>query len=152
MTGNQATDLRAKKRRGEQLGFTLLEALVAMVLISGIGVSLFAWINTELESGARLQEANARTDATVNALEFMESVNPMLKPEGRVGLNAFGLSWQAREITEPMDGVSYPQGISLYRLAMYETSVTLARPDGSAWFVFPLQQVGYKRVRDNKSF
>ena len=31
-------------------GFTLLEAIVAMVLISAMGGALFAWINTELQA------------------------------------------------------------------------------------------------------
>jgi len=88
-----------------QRGFTLLEAVVAMVLISGAGAALFAWINSELGALARVQ-----------------------------------------------DGVSYPRGVSLYQLALYDNYVTVQQTDGTRWFDFTLRQVGYKRVREIKFF
>jgi general secretion pathway protein I len=138
--------------RSAQRGFTLLEAIVAMVLISTLGGALLSWLNTEIVSLGRMQDSSARAEATANAVEFMENVNPMLRPEGKVSFAAFGLAWQARATTPIQDGTSYPQGIGLYQLAMYDTTVQLAHGDGSEWFKFTLAQVGYKRVRDNKPF
>jgi general secretion pathway protein I len=133
-----------------QSGFTLLEAVVAMVLISGAGAALFSWINSELGSVSRLQQSNARAEAMVNAMEFMHTVNPMLTPEGKASFAAYRLTWKAEEITQVQDGLSYPRGISLYQLALYDTPVRVINPDGTPWFDFTLRQVGYKRVRDNK--
>lgn len=133
-----------------QSGFTLLEAVVAMVLISGAGAALYSWINTELGSVARLQQSNARAEAIVNVLELMHTVNPMLTPEGTVSFAAYRLTWKATEVAPVQDGVSYPTGVSLYQLALYDTLVRVGNPDGSAWFEFTLRQVGYKKVRDNK--
>ncbi len=146
--------MRAWRRRGprRQRGFSLLEAIVAMVLISSMGGALFAWINTELQALERTQDANTRAEAMVNAVEFMEAVNPMLTPQGKAPFASLELAWEAKASTPVRDGVSYPQGISLYQLAMYDTQVRVAHPDGSPWFEFTLQQVGYKRVRDNKPF
>lgn len=123
-----------------------------MVLISGAGTALFSWINTELGSVARLQRSNARAEAMVNVLELMHTVNPMLTPEGAVSFAAYRLTWMAREVTPVQDGVSYPTGISLYQLALYDTLVRVINPDGTPWFDFTLRQVGYKKVRDNKQF
>ena len=144
--------VRAVRRAGRQRGFSLLEAIVAMVLISSMGGALFAWINTELQALERTQDANTRAEAMVNAVEFMEAVNPMITPQGKAPLAGMELSWEAKASTPVRDGVSYPQGISLYQLALYDTQVRVAHPDGSPWFEFTLQQVGYKRVRDNKPF
>ncbi len=135
-----------------QRGFSLLEAVVAMVLISGTGAALFSWINTELASVSRLQQSNARAEALANVLELMHTVNPMLTPEGALSFAAFRLTWNAKAVTPIQDGVSYPQGISLYQLALYDTMVRVNNPDGTLWFDFTLRQVGYKRVRDNKAF
>lgn len=135
-----------------QNGFTLLEAVVAMVLISGAGAALFSWINTELDSVARLQQSNARAEAMVNVLELMHTVNPMLTPEGTVSFAAYRLTWTAREVTPMQDGLSYPRGISLYQLALYDTLVRVINPDGTPWFDFTLRQVGYKKVRNNQPF
>lgn len=133
-----------------QSGFSLLEAVVAMVLISGAGAALFSWINTELGSVARLQESNARAEALANVLELMQTVNPMLTPEGTRSFAAYSLSWKSNAVTDVQDGVSYPVGISLYQLAMYDTRVNINNRDGTLWFDFSLRQVGYKKVRDNK--
>ena len=135
-----------------QRGFSLLEAVVAMVLISGAGAALFSWINTELGSVSRLQQSNAKAEALVNVLELMHTVNPMLTPEGALSFAAYRLTWKAQEVTPVQDGLSYPRGISLYQLALYDTLVRVVNPDGTPWFDFTLRQVGYKRVRDNKAF
>ena len=135
-----------------QRGFSLLEAVVAMVLISGAGAALFSWINTELGSVSRLQQSNAKAEALVNVLELMTMVNPMLNPEGALSFAAYRLTWKAQEVTPVQDGLSYPRGISLYQLALYDTLVRVVNPDGTPWFDFTLRQVGYKRVRDNKAF
>lgn len=141
-----------KRRERHQHGFSLLEAIVALVLISSMGGALFAWINTELQALERTQVANARAEAMGNAVEFMEGVNPMLVSQGEATLAGLKLKWQATPTTPVRDGVSYPKGISLYQLALYDTLVHVSRADGDEWFEFTLQQVGYKRVRDNKPF
>ena len=71
-----------------QSGFTLLEAVVAMVLISSTGAALLVWINAELGSVSRLQQSNAQSEAMVNVLEFMQTVNPMLTPDGKASFTA----------------------------------------------------------------
>jgi general secretion pathway protein I len=135
-----------------QRGFSLLEAVVAMVLISGAGAALFSWINSELASVSRLQQSNAKAEAMVNVLELMHTVNPMLTPEGTASFAAYRLTWNAKAVTPVQDGLTYPRGISLYQLALYDTLVRVDNPDGMPWFDFTLRQVGYKRVRDNKPF
>ena len=130
----------------------MLEAVVAMVLISGIGAALFAWINSELSALGRVQQSDARAEAMVNAVEYMHTVNPMLTPEGRAAMAGYTLAWKAKAVTAVQDGVSYPRGVSLYQLALYDNYVTVQQADGSRWFDFTLRQVGYKRVREYKFF
>ena len=123
-----------------------------MALISGAGAALLSWINSELGSVSRLQQSNARAEALVNVMEFMHTVNPMLKPEGKATFAVYQLTWKAKEVTPVQDGLSYPRGMSLYQLALYDTAVRVTNPDGTLWFDVTLRQVGYKKVRDNKPF
>lgn len=132
----------------KQLGFTLIEAIVALVLIGTTGMALFGWINTNIITLNRVQETNAENAATINALEYMHSINPMISPEGQANLGSYRLSWKAEAATEPRDGANYPFGIGLYQLDMYQTKVTVQKADGQFWFTFALQQVGYKKVRE----
>lgn len=132
----------------KQLGFTLIEAIVALVLIGTTGMALFGWINTNITTLSRVQEINAEDAATINAVEYMSSINPMISPEGQANLGPYRLSWEAKSATGPRDGANYPYGTSLYQLGLYQTKITMQKADGQFWFAFTLQQVGYKKVRE----
>lgn len=134
--------------RNGQKGFTLIEAIVALVLLSTTGMALFSWINANMITLVRIQEINAENEATVNAVEYMNSINPMATPEGTTPVGSYQLRWKAQETTPPRDGAGYPYGTSLYQIAMYETQVTLEKPDGRPWVNFTIGQVGFKKVRD----
>lgn len=134
-------------RRKHQRGFTLIEAIVALVLIATTGMALFGWINSNIIALSRVQEQNSTNAATLNVVEYMYSINPMATPDGRADLGAYTLSWTSRAVADVVDGASYPIGISLYQLALYESKINVAKPDGQHWFDFTMQQVGYKKVR-----
>jgi general secretion pathway protein I len=131
----------------KQRGFTLIEAIVAMVLIAITGMALFSWINSNIITLNRVQEVNAANAATANALDYMNTINPRETPQGQVDLGAYRLAWSSQATTDTRDGVDYPYSISLFQLNLYRTKVTLQKPDGQFWFAFDLQQVGYKKVR-----
>ena len=113
-----------------------------MVLISGAGYALFGWINTNIMTLARIQETNARAEATQNILEYMDSVNPMLKPQGNTRLGAYKIRWDATPIS------LVQQGHGLYQLALYDTVVKADSGQSRPGFEFRVRQVGYKKVRE----
>jgi len=135
--------------RTRQAGFTLLEAIVALVLIGSAGLALFGWINGNIMALTRIHDVNARSEATANILEYMDRVNPMLTPEGAAPLGAYSIRWRSQAISNISEGVNYPRGQSLYQLALYSTAVLVKSAGDQAWFELKLQQVGYKRVRSN---
>ena len=137
-----------KCRSRKQHGFTLIEAIVALVLIATTGMALFSWINSNIITLNRVQEINAENAATINAVEYMHNVNPMASPEGQVDLGSYRLLWKAQATTDTRDGAGYPYGVGLYQLNLYQTKVTIQKPDGQFWLAFSLQQVGHKKVRE----
>lgn len=138
----------SSRQRARQSGFTLIEAIVALVLIATTGMAMFSWVNSNIITLNRVQESNAENAATLNVVEYMNNVNPMTSPEGKADLGAYRLNWKSEAATEPRDGASYPFSISLYQLAMYQTKISVQKSDGAFWFGFTLQQVGYKKVRE----
>jgi len=126
-----------------QTGFSLLEAVVAMVLISGAGYALFGWINANIMTLNSIRESNARAEATRNILEYMTDINPMSKPLGEASLGTYSFRWESKPAT------AIQEGISLYQLGLFETLIKIERGRGEQWFEFKLRQVGYKRVREN---
>jgi general secretion pathway protein I len=141
-----------KKRPGSaaskrQRGFTLLEAIVAMVLVGTAGMALFDWINVGMAGLNRVREANLRSEAMRNAVAHLDSLNPMLRPAGETDFGAYRVRWDARPLGEAQDALGYPQGIGLHQVALYETDVRIVDPDGRGWFDFRMRQVGYKQIR-----
>ncbi len=128
-------------------GFTLLEALVAMLLIATIGMATFDWINSSLGSLGRVQAHHLRQQAIRNALAFMEQVNPMEHPTGERKMGPYSIRWESR-LTEPAkDGSGYPAGISLYKLGLYDTHIRIDINEKNI-AEFDLRQVGYTQVRE----
>ena len=125
-----------------QAGFSLLEAVVAMVLISGVGYALFGWINTNIMTLTRIQETNARAEVTQNILEYMNSINPMKTPAGNARLGQVSLRWESKPITLVQDG------LGLYQLALYDTLVRVDSRESLPGFEFHFRQVGHKKVRE----
>jgi general secretion pathway protein I len=131
-----------------QRGFSLLEAIVALTLMSSVGLALFAWANTSRLTLLRVQDASERQEATLNAVEFMKLVNPMLEPKGSTPLGRVRLNWTSEPVTPPTEGLGFPSGASLYAVAVYRVTVTLDRDDLKEWHRFDFKQVGYKRIRE----
>ena len=135
----------------KQRGFTLLEAIVALVLIGTTGMALLAWMNTGLGAAARMQDASARGEALQNVLEQMQTVNPMRVPIGHAdfgtGAAGYRIDWNSQALTDPVDGVAFPQGLSPYQVALYRTHVQVSKPADPHWFDLDLKLVGYKQVR-----
>jgi general secretion pathway protein I len=130
-----------------QRGFTLLEAIVALALISTAGMALFAWVNSSIATLSRVEESSQRVAATRNTLQFMQTVNPMLAPSGEETLGDYRIRWQAEPIADTVDGANFPYGTSLYQFALYNTRIEVRGAPQKPDFTLDVKQVGYKRVR-----
>lgn len=122
-----------------------------MVILALAGMALFDWVNASVVSLRRVEDANARNEATTNAVEYMQSINPMLRPSGEMDLGRYRIAWRAQPTTAVIDSSQYPRGVGLYQLALFETVVRAYREgelaDAGLWFEFKMKQVGYKKVR-----
>ena len=132
----------------KQTGFTLLEAIVSLVLIATVGIALLDWINTNFMILQRVESVQTRTDAVRNALVFMETVNPLENQQGSEDVGMYQFSWSAEPVILPKDGVSPHGGYkSLYQIGLYDTTVEIKLKATNALIArFTLRQVGYKQT------
>jgi hypothetical protein len=129
-------------------GFTLLEGLVAIALLAGTMAAIFALVGGILNSAHRVGRSNETAQVTLNAMEAMTLVNPMLQESGKIDLGEYKVSWKSAAITPVSDGSGYPGGVSLYQLALYHSDIRVEAEQGRLLTAFKLRQIGYRRVRE----
>jgi general secretion pathway protein I len=84
-----------------QPGFTLLEVIVALVILSTSGLVLFGWISQNLATATRLRESQARSQLQLEGISWLAVINPAVEPEGERELGDLRLSWRTT-LVEPM--------------------------------------------------
>jgi len=128
--------------RGQE-GFALLEGLVAIALLAGTMVAIYALVGNILDSASRVGRSNQSVQITMNAIETMTAVNPMMQGSGKIDLGPYAVTWTSTSITPIID-----RGGSLYQIGLYNTEVRVEDQPGSVLANFTLRQIGYRRVRD----
>ena len=126
-----------------EAGFGLLEALVAIALLAGTMVAIFTLVAGILDSAHRVGRSNQEVQLTLNAIETMMAVNPMLQETGKLDVGPYTIGWTSTAVAPPLD-----LGGSLYRIALYDCDVRVVDAAGSELAQFKLRRVGYRRVRE----
>ncbi len=126
-------------------GFTLLEAIVALALVAGLGGAIFVWVNQSLASVNRVNEVYAELEARRNMAQWLRMLNPMVQPSGRRDFGDFVLEWSSKPLVGPVDQMGYPAGTGLYEVGLYEVRM-LWRGRGTE-IVDTRTLAGYRKVR-----
>lgn len=134
-----------------QKGFTLLEALVALVLIAVTLVPLYEWVGRSLGAAAKMADTTKQAEAQLAALAVISRINPLEQANGTSDAGPYRVRWQSTPKVEPVDNVAYPRGIGLFQVALYDVRAQVLK-DGAVWFEFQVDQVGYRRVRSPMVF
>lgn len=126
-------------------GFTLLEAIVALVIFAMGAFSLYGWLSTNLITLDRARSGSEALVIKQSALELLRDVNPMLTPSGEREAGALQVQWTAEEI-EPAKPSSFQVGgPGIYEVGLYQMQVTVR--DGTREIGrFSLRQMGYRLV------
>ena len=127
----------------QQKGFTLIEAIVALVLISLTGMAIFQWLNQSMANLRVLEREQSTTLTVQNALAYIKTINPMENPTGKAQVGNMQLEWESDLLEEPTKDMTQKGSITQYTFGLYQMDVTLTQTNQPK-FQFSVRQVGYK--------
>ncbi len=137
-----------KSQRYNNLGFTLLETMVALSLFAVIGGMLLSWLNTNLTAISRIEAAESRIHVLQNAREYLALKNPGIEPQGEILLGEHKVMWSSHPLTKATPVISNHAGREgSFKAQLFKTTVTIqgtTEPD----YVFVIEQIGYRQYRD----
>lgn len=138
---------RFRSVRLKQMGFSLLEMIAALTILTIGSVVLFSWLGQTMGQLNRFQLQEKESLAKLQAIDFLSTQNPALASEGKQVFDSFKMEWKSEPVAETRDAVSPTGGLGLYQISMYKVQVKTYDKSDRTWFEFPLRLVGYKQVR-----
>lgn len=130
-----------------QRGFTLLEAIVALTILSAALLGAYSWVSGNIQSLVKVRALALEEAAIKQALGVMESQDLATQPRGSYALRDFQVDWDAVPVEPVHPGRSTVGGIGLYDFTLYQVDLQVfAREQLIA--VPSLRMTQFQRVRE----
>ena len=126
-------------------GFTLLEAIVALVVFTMGAFALYGWLSTNVITLNRIRERQQIEIATHSALDLIRRSNQMQTPEGQRSVGELTVTWIARPVEPVRAGSSQTGEPTLFMVGLYDMDVRVMR-GGRELHAFQVRQVGWKQL------
>lgn len=133
------------QRRKRHAGFTLLEAIVALVIFSMGALALYSWLGVNLKTLDRVESRREAVALTRSALDQVRRVNPMETPRGRRKLGEILIEWESRPIEPERNAVSQLGFPTIFKVGLFAVQVRVSR-GATELERFQVRQVGYKQT------
>ena len=144
-----AVNSRCRTTSRIEKGFGLLEALVALVLLSSIGFAILAWVQQNLDTMQRMKGLYAEQAVRRQIVDLAKTINPMKDPTGEAVIDGKRFVWESVVAGDRISQSGYPQGIGLYDVALYRVTFSVFRPQESTpWLTESVDLVGRTQVRE----
>lgn len=127
-------------------GFTLLEAIVAMVIMASALLALYSWLSASTLSLNRARAQALALDDARSALELMDTINPSREPRGEVRLDALDIRWQTRSTSDLRPGMSSVGFPTQFDFQLHDLDVEVLR-DGRLVRSFTIRKTGWVVAR-----
>jgi len=124
-------------------GFTLIEAIVALVILGAAMAAFFDFLSGTMVGARRIEAASLAYDHRTNALEIATAINPMELPKGSLKLGPYHVDWTSTPIGDVRQSTRYPGGTGIFKVALYRMVFTF--PDDPGIAPVEITRLGYRR-------
>ncbi len=111
-----------------QRGFSLLEAMVAITILSSVSFAVFSWINQSARMLMRSDSVMVQERLVADLLTELEAIDLSSTPEGEMRRDDMRLIWKAQPI-DSRQGRTKAGDVGFYDHKLNEVSVTVFRSD-----------------------
>lgn len=126
-------------------GFTLLEAIVALVIFSMGVLALYSWLGVNIKTLSRVQERREVEALTSSAIDALRLVNPMENPRGRREIGQLVMQWDSKLVEPARNAVNQTGLPTIFQVGLYSVDVRLS-VKGVELQRFQVRQLGYKQT------
>ncbi len=143
--------MTTRSHRHSEQGFTLIEAIVSMVIIGTAALPIMLLISQSLDQLTRVAEANARAAAIESALAIIDPVNPALTPSGEIDMGDVSFTWDSEVLVPPNETVQPGTGLVGFFVSFHSVEVEFIK-ESLPWFSFSTRKVGYTKIQTGNPF
>lgn len=126
-------------------GFTLLEAIVALVIFSMGAFALYGWLSANVITLDRIRERQEQEVAFASALDLVRRSNPMQTPSGMREAGDLTVTWTSSPLEPPRPNVDQGGFPGSHMVGLYTVHVTVNR-GGREIGDFHVRQIGWVRT------
>ena len=126
-------------------GFTLLEAIVAMVVFSAGAFALYGWLSTNMITLDRVRLRQEQEVAFASALDLVRRTNPMHSPAGQRAVGDLMVTWSSKPVEPPKPNVDQSGMPGNHMVGLYTVQVQVTR-DSRPVGRFYVRQMGWKQT------
>lgn len=125
-------------------GFTLIETLVALVILAAALLAFYQFLGSALGGAAAVERAAVSYDYRQNALALAAAINPMEAPEGSFDLGLYRIRWRSAALGAARQSSGFPEGKGQFMIALYR--VVLDFPGRPAIPAVEVTKLGYRPI------
>ena len=132
--------------RNSQSGFTLVEAMVSIVILTMSLVATYSWVNVSIQMLLRSDEVMTQELLIGNLTEELELIDLDQVNRGAMSLEDLRLEWEAIPL-ESKSGVNNRGMIGYYDHTLYDVEINVFR-SAMPVAAYVVRRVTSRRVRD----
>lgn len=129
-------------------GFIMMEVLIALVLVTTLGIAIVLWAENSLHSITRLHDEYERMRAVRLAQNWIRTLPNSTDVKGEAKIGAWKIIWQRRKLDEnPATG--YPLGYGIHDILLFEYNyqVYQTQEESHPWFSDTAITTMYRKTR-----
>jgi general secretion pathway protein I len=133
--------------RGQQAGFSLIEALVALAIAAMALAAVFALQRQMAEGEQRHTRTLQLVTLQKNALALTRDLNPTAEPTGALSLaGGQTVRWSSQPLTAPRTNTGLPASEGAFELRLYRVRIDITDPSGKRLGGLDFDRVGWRRL------